>query len=271
VKKTRVFTLAAPRNAAAAAATSTTEALLTKLLEAQQRGFEQLGQALARPAAPATDPQQMLDLALRMAERMSGSKRDADPLEQVTKWFELADRFRAGKDWTDLIGDGLQTLRPLVDVAVTRLGGTPAGAGATPDAGGAPAARANGAPPKLEGSAMLKLVTYLQHQVRYLTSKARAKSSPSLYAEVLLDNLPEGVEFPQVLELLKRPGALDQLLGMLPAEDRIAAQAERAWFEELLTELAGFIEAQIAGTAAPAAAAAPGGDKGGPVSDTPPV
>lgn len=268
VRKSRLFHLATPRGFVPGAPspsttpTSDLSAVLGKLLEQQQRGFEQLSQALTSRPAGGADPAAMLDLAMRMAERMTPKRGESeDTLERVGRWFDLADRFRSGKDWTDLISEGISTVRPLVDVAVSRLGGP--SPEPTPNTASAVAVNGNGAAPQVVQPPMLQLANFLQRQVRYLTGKAKAKASPNLYAEVVLDNLPAGIEFSQVLEVIKRPGALDQLFGMLSSDDRIAAQSERAWFEELLREMTAFLEEQLE----PAA----GGedDSGGKVGDTP--
>jgi hypothetical protein len=267
VAKTRTFTLAAPRGPTAApGVSSTTEALLQKMLEAQQRGFEQLGQLLAARPGGGADPAAMLDLAMRMAERMS-PKRESDPLEQIDRWAGLFERLRTGKDWTDLISEGITTVRPLVDVAVQKLGGIPAAASADAAPSAAPAiTNGSGGAPKVEGPMwQLQLANYLRHQARYLIGKARTKASANLYAEVVLDNLPEAVTFPQMLELLKQPNALQRVLDQLPAEERVAAERERAWFEELVREMIGFLEAQVGG------APPPGGDSGAAKDDTPVV
>lgn len=263
VKKTRTFTLAAPRSATVTpGASSSTESLLQKMIENQQAGFIRLGEMLAnRPQSAGADPNQLMDLALRMAERMAPARREVDPLAEFGKWSAIFDRMRTGKDWPDLVSEGIETVRPLVELAVSRLGGDP-----TPNTS-APATRANGTQPqpKAEGNMwQLQLANYLRRQAPYLIGKAKAKASANLYAEVMLDNLPEAITFPQLLELLKRPNALQAVFDQLSPDLKAQAENERPWFEELLRELVGFLEAQVSGEALPAP-----GDKAGASGDTP--
>lgn len=269
VRKARVFTLAAPRSATVApvGTSSTTENLLQKMIESQQQGFLQLGKLLAdRPVAAGADPAAMLDLAMRMAERMSPPKRGGDgfDLDGVTRLLDFAERVRGGKGWPDLVSDGIETLKPLVGTLVSRLGGDP-----TPAAdanGAAQPTRTNGVQPKIEGPNMswqIELAKFLRGQTRFLIGKAKSKASPNLYAEVLLDNLPEVVTFPQLLELLKSPGALQKVFDLMPPDDKAAAESERAWFESLLREMVDYLERVIAAEVT--------GDSAPETSDTPAV
>jgi len=262
VRKTRLFHIATPRMTAAptqAAAPPDLVVVLRELGEQQRAGLERLAQLLTqRPPAPSIDPAGMLDLAMKMADRMTPPRERSDgQLETVAKWFDLADRFRSGeKGWADLVAKGIDTLQPLVDVTVTRLGGE---APARENGTAAPAAAANGQT-KVEAPPMLQLANYLQRQVRYLTGKAAQGSSAELYAEVVLDNLPPGVTQEQVLGALKTPGALDRLFSTLPNDDRVAAQAHRAWFETLLREMIAFLEPEGEGAGEGAAGESPPGE-----------
>lgn len=272
VRKTRIFHVAAPRvsgtpNQAAAVPGGDLVAVLRQLAEQQQRSFEHLAQLLsARPPAASVDPAAMLDLAMRMADRMTPPRDKDGGFDTVAKWFDLADRFRSGeKGVYDLVSKGIDTLAPLVDVTVERLGGQAPARGNGAEAAPAAAAAGNGQRKPVEAPPMLQLANYLQRQVRYLTGKAAQKSSAQLYAEVVLDNMPEGVTEEQILGALKTPGALDRVFSMLSNDDRVAAQAQRAWFEELVREMIDFLE----GLKESGAGETAQGDTAGTKGDTP--
>lgn len=259
LKRHHVFTLAAPR-AAIAPASSSSDQLSGFLRELDTRLA-----AMARPAErpPGLDAAQLLDIAGKLADRMAPPPQQRSELDTFLKYFEIFDKLRGadGDATNTLIKEGFTTARPLLEALTTRLGGAPAN-GAAPEGNGTKQPEPRRA--ALENPPMLELVNWLQHQVRYLIPKARAGSSASLYAELMLDNLPAGVTADMVLSALQQQGALDKLFNVLPNDDRIAAQTVRPWFEELRTELVGFLVA----LKNPAPDDTPD-DKGGEKSDTP--
>jgi hypothetical protein len=121
---------------------------------------------------------------------------------------------------------------------------------------------------------MLQLVNWLLRQVRFCIPKAAAGKSTSLYAEVILDNVPSDtngnpiVAPSALLAALKAPDALDRLFNSLPTEERIAAQAQRAWFEELRREMVELLEQYLAAPEGDARRTVEG-DAAGDIDDTP--
>jgi hypothetical protein len=76
------------------------------------------------------------------------------------------------------------------------------------------------------------LIPYMRKQLELLVLKAHRNSDPSLYAELMLDNLPEGVQPQTILDFLQR----DDWWHMLNQFDE-RVQPYGGWFENLRTEL----------------------------------
>lgn len=168
--------------------------------------------AMATPPPPAFDASKAVDLIL--------------------KGVELARDLGDGggeKSVMGLLGDLLKS--PLLAEAVKAQHAPPVRRANPVPASGAPAAPApapapQGAAPSVNGSnsedAMLK--TY----ITALVAKARAGSDPTLYADYILDNVPE----PLIRHVLSHADIVGYLATIDPG-----VQAYREWFEELRAAL----------------------------------
>lgn len=78
-----------------------------------------------------------------------------------------------------------------------------------------------------EGESMLDLLIWLREQLKMLVEKARDEKDPAIYADYVLDNLPEKVTAEVVETALTRPDWFDQVC-MLNS----SVSVHREWFEE---------------------------------------
>lgn len=270
IRQHMVFRIAAPRSRPEPVVPLPAPALdlaglLRDLDERQARRLEPvlkmqetLVTAIAGGNKGGTDSTALMDLALKIADRMT-PKQVSDPSTWLMKGLELAEKFggKGNNDWPGVVREGIDSLRPMIADMVQQRQATSgqAAPNGPPPGQGAPAITQQRAPE----APMLQLVNWLQRQVRFLIPKAAERKSAQLYAEVMLDNLPAGITGEMVLTALKQPGALDQLLNVLPTDDRVNAQTHRAWFEELVREAIDFLEASLQ----------PEGDGKGGIDDTP--
>jgi hypothetical protein len=107
---------------------------------------------------------------------------------------------------------------------------------------------------------MIKLTPWLKGQISDLLVRAARGSNPSLYAEVVLDSIPENINGDVLLEFLKRPDWLQMLTTF---DSRVAQHA--AWFSELRGDIIKTGEEIKAELAQASTAAAPA--KPSPVAD----
>lgn len=102
-----------------------------------------------------------------------------------------------------------------------------------------------------------KQIAWIKQQAAFLVLQASRKKTPSLYAELFVDNLPSFLPAEQVLEQMQQPGAIEQL-GYIHAD--VLKFPE--WFEEFRAKVVEFIAGPLdaAGSAgsAPADPAPPG-------------
>jgi hypothetical protein len=94
-----------------------------------------------------------------------------------------------------------------------------------------------------------------------LLPKARTNSNPELYAEVLLDNLPDGVTVADLLPLLERNTWWPDLQGLAPEVSR-----HPIWFRDFRAALIQMIKSPPPEEVEPPANGEPG-VKGVPASD----
>lgn len=237
----RVITLAAPPPRPKADREAETHLIrdLAERMERQQAAqFQQFRDLLAlalsrQQAAPAIDPIAM-------------QKNFLDQLQQARDLFAPRNAGAGGGDAVELLLKGITLGRELtpstgadasdVLLEVVRKFGGPLAAAAmqTPPAAADPPAAAGveGSRPALPAKDQTMMV--LKMQLAHLVRKAKQGSAPGLYAELILDNLPEA----QVREFIAAPDALDRLILLNPE-----VAAVRPWFEQLRAEL----EALLAG------------------------
>lgn len=180
--------------------------------------------ALGRPAAPATDPLQLLEV-LERVQKLAAPRERGGELDAIMKGIKLA---------TDLRGSGGAEGAGLGDVAVEflrswRTAQENPQATAAPPAPPAPANHtALAATPATDEARMQLFVTELiGKQVGIFLKGAEEGTDPGVYAQLLLDQVPEQF-FPLVVEQLSRPDWFEQLFKLDPR-----VQPHREWLAKL--------------------------------------
>lgn len=136
---------------------------------------------------------------------------DNDRLDVFLKALEFADERgtpKGGSSWIDLARDVVGDLKPAVAGLISNRGVTPAAfvpsAHSTAISAPSAADAATAAPSGVDGDPMLKYLPWLRHTLAMLEVQARRSSNPSLYAEFVLDNLPEGLTAQMFYDALAR-------------------------------------------------------------------
>lgn len=99
----------------------------------------------------------------------------------------------------------------------------------------------------------MKQLAWIKQQAAFLVLQASRQKTPSLYAELFVDNLPSFLPAAQVLEQMQEPGAIEQL-GNIHAD--VLKFPE--WFEEFRAKVVEFIAGPQQASAAPTDPAPPG-------------
>lgn len=145
---------------------------------------------------------------------------------------------KTGSTWVDLVRDTVKEVgAPLMAMVGARTGQpipAPRVAAAAPiDANGNPQLIQAPAP---SGEPMLQLMAWLKDQLAALTHQASLNKDPDLYAEVVVDNLPAGVDPKLLRDQLARPDWWAVMGGFYPG-----VQPYPQWFaecrESILTRL----------------------------------
>jgi hypothetical protein len=206
--------------------------LVPALAPALMKLFDHKGASLAE-----------LTVALKNMQEMSGGNKQPDPFaqfQQFAKMLELTREMQPEPEKTgttiyDLVRDAVQTLpqilaarsaqpaasSPPASVSVTRP--------VTPTI--APPAPAQG------GNPMMALVQWFTAQLPRLEERASKDRDPTLYADVLLDTLPENVSPREIQQLLARPDWWQLLSGFRPT-----ITPYQSWFVELHRALTESVE-----------------------------
>lgn len=93
---------------------------------------------------------------------------------------------------------------------------------------------ATDAPAKQELPPMLKLLNWLKQQTQLLVHQAKRKKNPGLYAELFLDNLPDGITLEQMYEKLAAESWLQDLADVTGNAEVLQ---HAAWFTEFRKEV----------------------------------
>jgi hypothetical protein len=175
-------------------------------------------------------------------------KKEPDQIEQLAKVMALANKMKGGGGWEDILKEGLGILKPAIEAqaqaakiappsipspvpvtpSITVNGSAPALAGPSAESTASASDPLASQPPNAEGDTMLSLARYLPWLRTVVGSnvmQAAKGGDPGLYAEVFLDNLPEGLSAATVAAMLMRPDWF-QLLCQLDAR----AQHYAGWF-----------------------------------------
>lgn len=181
------------------------------------------------PTPPAPPPPPDTIAILTLASKMFGDRKDSGGFDQFMKGVEFGKEMTGSgeTDFGDLFVKGIDGLKELAGGGQTQQ--RPAARRALPAPGTVPAREAPAAAPQRTGQQMntIKLLQWLNKQVQHLLVQAARQKDPELYAEVFLDNLPEGLNEPMILAQLNSPTAIDRL-----AQLNAGVLQYREWFEE---------------------------------------
>jgi hypothetical protein len=214
-----------------------------------------------------------LTTALKNMKELSGDKPPPDSLAQLTQVQKLIEVVRdmqpepsqAGSTWVDLIRDAVQTVGPGLAAGLASKAGAPAAQPARPVAppptprallpGAAGAVNVPNPPTAAPVHAnpeaanpMMALLHWFQEQLPGLEIRAAQDRDPAVYAQVLLDTVPENVDVREIQGILKRRDWWQLLSNFRPS---IAPYQE--WFKELHGELMVAISDMIREAQAPPA------------------
>ena len=200
-------------------------ALVMKMMESQSAMIAGL---LSRPVPQAPPGPSFMEMLAFMKEmnRESPKSNEGSAVELLLKGIELGKEFTGGGEdsMMGLAGKGIEMLKPLIE----RGAQNPAPA-ASPAPAQLPAARLQTpqAPQPAEGDPMLRQLNWLRQQSVLLCHQASRGRDPALYAEVMLDNLPDFITEQDLLARLKEPNAIAQL-----AQVNADVLKFQPWFEE---------------------------------------
>jgi hypothetical protein len=164
---------------------------------------------------------------------------DGDAVKLLLQGIELGKEFAGGAgggdDFTNLALKGMDMVKTVAaQTPPRRLRPVQPPARQLPPPGTVAAADAAPPPAKQEMPPMLKLLNWLKQQTQLLVHQAKRKKSPSLYAELFLDNMPEGVTLETLHEKLSADTYLQDLA-------EVTGNAEvlhhAAWFAEFRQEV----------------------------------
>lgn len=197
--------------------------------------------------------------ALASMKQLQGG--DESKVDQFIKMFELAQSV-GGKgggetNWLDIVKEGISGARPLIENLATRALSSPSPDGAprggfglspaltspltTPPA--LPSSSATPTPdPSTSGSnqdnPMLALLPWLKNQLEFLIVQAARDRDPALYAELMVDNLPDAVKPENLVQLVSQDNWWTVLQNFNPQ-----VKPYQGWFtgfrQELLVMLSG--------------------------------
>ena len=181
-----------------------------------------LGTVMKPAAAPAAPSITELVTALAGIKALSPeAPKSTSELDSVLKGMELAHKLQS-KDgetnWMDIIREGLPMVRPVLDNLAARAapGAQPPRQpalpqidplslpGAVPSAAAGPTLTAPEQPPAEENEVLLILMPWMRNQLDMLIHQAKRDKDPELYAELLVDNIPDGVPLTKLREWLGR-------------------------------------------------------------------
>lgn len=241
----------APSTAVAVVQPNSTNDALTKFFEAQEKSAERRREMImvALPAAIAALP------AILQSFRGSNSTTDAVTLlaglKQLTPeppkqpdmtefMFKILDFVKklpsdkGGSGFMDVVKDGITELAPLL---IQKLqGGTNPVTVALPSPALAPtsqplseSATTQESPEMLQ---MLRLANWAKQILAQLTIKAAKNADPGLYADWVLDNVPDGVNIHEFAKYLSNPDWWQYLQQFSPG-----VAPYQVWFEQFRAEL----------------------------------
>jgi len=250
LKKKPRLVIEAPRKVEQA--TQTDLATLLKAMQEQQREmFAQLSDVMQRSSGMVNVPTSPFAMMKEMATAMVSMKEMMQPqqngngFEMLLKGVELAKELNNGgseSSFIDLLRDVVKPMAPFIGEAVQQQMQeakkapklTPVLPNASAPPPGMPGAPQPGAANEQGNSDMQSQM--ISRYLNMLVNKAAAGAEPELYAELVLDNLPEQT----IREQLLVPGILDELAKVNPG-----VNVHRDWFERLQTALQTFLNDNV--------------------------
>lgn len=240
--------------------------------------FEARFVQLAQPAPPAVDPLAMLDKVMSIVGNMVKTTAPAPPpvddsksaIAMFTKGIEMASKFAPGgggeTTFLDLFRDAMKS--PIVENILGNMTQKNVNAyGAQPGNNGYDQAQQTAAPPfvsRLISAAKQPILSVppvlppnpetlppdqlqklMSDQIDYLITRAINGSDPSLYAETMLDNMPQ----PMINYMMQNPNTLAELQAVNP---KIANHIP--WFTDLLAAMREMVQSSPQTEAPPDAA-----------------
>lgn len=217
-------------------------ATFIQLMEASNSRIVTMLERLMAAPPPAADPLAMME---RMSAIMANMKTampetsaaaPAAAMEMFQKGIELAQSLAGAGGGETSAMDVLKSVvsspavSNLVAVIMGRAipggGGQPAASGYTPAAAQRPAMTLPPVmPANRQGMSEADVVALIRGQIDFLILQANAGRDPFLYAEMMLDNLPE----PMIMHLLDSPNVIGELVAINPAMGNYMP-----WFTKLI-------------------------------------
>jgi hypothetical protein len=184
---------------------------------------------LTRPPPPPPPAGPSVMEIIQMIQAMKEDKPTAvdsgDSVKLLLQGLELG-RTLGGGESGDIWSKGLDMLPTLLEKAAQQPQPSVVPINPNPQPRIAPPATTAPQAPQVETDPMLMKLNWLKRQTQNLVVQARRGKDPGLYAEVMLDNLPDYITAEEIFERLNAPDAIAQLSQLNPD---IVPYAE--WFE----------------------------------------
>jgi hypothetical protein len=190
---------------------------------------------------------------MNMKTLNGGSESSLSKIEELAKLVEVVQGIGGdggkGSGWADIVRDGIKTVGDVLPALASRIPGMlPAPPAAPPalaspfSASAPPGARQQ--PPPKAATPMLQMLGWLKEQLTALAHQASLNKDPNLYADVVLDNLPQ-IDPAMLRDMLAKPDWWATLVQFSPN-----VQPYPQWFAECREALLKGLE-EIIGAAAP--------------------
>jgi hypothetical protein len=197
---------------------------------------------------------------MNMKTLNGGSESQLTKIEELAKLVEVVQGIGGdgGKSgWADIVRDGIKTVGDVLPALAARIPGfmpSPAALASPANAPRGTLSAPNGAstpkPPAgspAEATPMLQLLGWLKEQLAALSHQASLNKDPQLYADVVLDNLPQ-VDPKMLRDMLGKPDWWATLCQFSPN-----VQPYPQWFAECRDALIRGLDDMIGATSSPAA------------------
>lgn len=183
----------------------------------------------------------LTDMTAALANIKQLQPESKSEMDTLLKGIELAAKFSENKGgettMLDILREGIHSVKPMIERMLPS-----AGAASAP-----PALLGPNPPPNVstgtmpQGDPMLQLIPWLRGSLRSLIEQARKDKEPALYAEVTLDNLPEGLPLTMLRDLIARE---DWWLVLQQFDSGVTAY--EGWFKRFREEALAMIEQALA-------------------------